>query len=119
MIFFKGFFCNDFSNDFFSQKTPNFPFRTNNEFLIESQKLDGTNRTLILKGQGHSHSLSYDWVGNNIFWATSRKIEVFSLAHPNITKTLIRTLNAGFVDFKMLIQAINSKQSKILIWHPF
>lgn len=71
--------------------------RTNNEFIIESQNLDGTNRTLIQRGRGHCHSLAYDWVGNNIFCASSRKIDVFNLSNPNITKTLIRTLNAGFV----------------------
>lgn len=65
--------------------------------MIESQSLDGSNRNLITQGRGHCHSISYDWVGNNIFWASSRKIEAFSLANPNITKTLIHTHNAGYI----------------------
>lgn len=69
--------------------------RSNNEFLIESQTIDGTSRTLIRQGRGHCHSISYDWVGHNIFWASSSKIEVFSISNPNVTKTLIHTLNAG------------------------
>lgn len=70
--------------------------RSNNQFVIESQKLDGSDRTVITQGRGHCHSISYDWVGNNIFWASSRKIEVFSLVDPNITKTLIHVHNAGY-----------------------
>lgn len=79
----------DFANRFY--------FRSNNQFLIESQSLDGSNRQLITQGRGHCHSISYDWVGNNIFWASARKIEVFSLSNPNMTKTLIHAHNAGYV----------------------
>lgn len=73
-----------------------FSIRSNHQFLIESQSLDGSNRSLITQGRGHCHSISYDWNGNNIYWASSRKIEVFSLANPNITKTLIHAHNAGY-----------------------
>ncbi|XP_031616659.1 prolow-density lipoprotein receptor-related protein 1 isoform X3 [Contarinia nasturtii] len=67
------------------------------EYIIESQNLDGTKRTVIQQGRGHCHSIAYDWVGNNIFWASTRKIDVFNLAHPNITKTLIHIVNAGSI----------------------
>lgn len=77
---------------FFSTK---FLFRSTNEFSIESQRFDGTNRKLIMHDRDHCHGIAYDWIGNNIFWASSTKIEVFSVANPTLRKTLINTVNAG------------------------
>lgn len=72
-------------------------FRSANEFIIESQQLDGTNRKVILRGHDHCHAIAYDWIGNNMFWASSTKLEVFSLDDPTLTKTLVYTINAGYV----------------------
>lgn len=75
--------------------SPQFLFRSTNEFSIESQKFDGTNRKVIMHDRDHCHGIAYDWIGNNIFWASSTKIEVFSVENPTLRKTLINTVNAG------------------------
>lgn len=72
-----------------------FIYRTGNEFIIESQHLDGTNRTVIKRGHDHCHGIAYDWIGNNMFWVSSTKLEVFHLNDPTLTKTLVYTVNAG------------------------
>lgn len=69
--------------------------RDGTEFIIEAQKLDGSGRFVVLRGPDHCHGIAYDWIGNNMFWASSNKIVVFSLANTNISKTLIYTLNTG------------------------
>lgn len=69
--------------------------RDNSKFIIESQKLDGTGRRVILQGRDNCHGIAYDWLGNNIYWATSNKIDAFGLTNTNNSKTLIYTGNAG------------------------
>lgn len=65
------------------------------ECVIEAQKLDGTGRFLVFHGQDLCHSIAFDWLGNNMFWVSSSKIEAFSLKNTSLVKTLIHTSNAG------------------------
>lgn len=60
------------------------------EIHIESQRLDGTNRRRIFTTKPvECNGIVYDWIGNNIFFATSLKINVISLNTVPVVKTLI------------------------------
>ncbi|XP_055591150.1 low-density lipoprotein receptor-related protein 1 [Uranotaenia lowii] len=43
------------------------------KFYIESQKLDGTNRTKLWEAQGSCDGLAYDWVGDNLFYTNAER----------------------------------------------
>lgn len=68
---------------------------TTNEFDIESQKIDGTDRRIIVARMEHESSITYDWMGHNIYWASSHKIGVISLTNSSVQKTLLHTITAG------------------------
>ncbi|XP_053679237.1 low-density lipoprotein receptor-related protein 1 [Anopheles nili] len=76
---------------FFSHRNKDSP-----TFRIESQKLDGTDRQLILESPGSCDGISYDWLGNNIFWTDSDRnhISVVKLGPKPERFTVLRHLQA-------------------------
>ncbi|XP_052902166.1 low-density lipoprotein receptor-related protein 1 [Anopheles moucheti] len=76
---------------FFSHSNKDSP-----SFRIESQKLDGTDRELILDSPGSCDGISYDWLGNNIFWTDSDRnhISVVKLGSKRSRFTVLRHLYA-------------------------
>lgn len=70
--------------------------RFTRELLIESQKLDGTQRKKIRTMKSIDCSgIAYDWMGNNIYIATTLKIEVISMNSMVVPKTLVETIHTG------------------------
>uniref|UniRef100_A0A182SIS6 EGF-like domain-containing protein n=1 Tax=Anopheles maculatus TaxID=74869 RepID=A0A182SIS6_9DIPT len=76
---------------FFSHSNKDSP-----SFRIEAQKLDGTGRELILESPGSCDGISYDWLGNNIFWTDSDRnhISVVKLGPKRSRYTILRHLYA-------------------------
>ena len=67
--------------------------RFSDDFLIESQRLNGTDRKLLIRVKEKCLSIAYDWTGNNIFCTFPTRIDVFSLNDTSIRKTLIHVPN--------------------------
>lgn len=61
------------------------------QYIIEAQKLDGSGRHVVLKGHGHCNAIAYDWIGQNMFWASMFDIKVFSMANVSCSRELIHT----------------------------
>lgn len=63
-------------------------------FIIESQKIDGTGRKSLMSGSDNCDGIAYDWVGYNMYLATTNRISVFGLRN-NSMRTLIQTTDTG------------------------
>lgn len=73
----------------------NYRFATN--FTLESQRLDGTNRQILLQGQDNIHGLAYDWIGKNIYWASSNKLYALNTDNPTLQKSVIKVYSPEYV----------------------
>lgn len=65
------------------------------EFVVESQRIDGTERKIVAKSSDECQGIAYDWMGNNMFWASASTIKAISLTNSSIQKTLLHTKNTG------------------------
>lgn len=66
-------------------------------FSIESQRLDGSNRTVLFQGSGDFHGLAYDWIGKNIYWASATKLHIFNTNNATLQKTLIQVYYPEYI----------------------
>lgn len=71
---------------YFGNKDPKHDY-----FRIESQRLDGFNRQLIIDKLIDVSSVAYDWMGHNIYWTNtvSNKITALSLFNTTMKKDII------------------------------
>lgn len=73
--------------------------RMASNFSIESKRLDGSNRTVLFQGTGDFYGLAYDWIGKNIFWASSSKLHVFNTDNATLEKTLIQVYYPEYIHY--------------------
>lgn len=64
-------------------------------FVVESQRIDGTDRKMVAKSSDECQGIAYDWMGNNMFWASASAIKAISLTNSSIQKTLLHSKNTG------------------------
>ncbi|KAJ6647666.1 Prolow-density lipoprotein receptor-related protein 1, partial [Pseudolycoriella hygida] len=67
------------------------------EYVVESQRIDGTDRKIVAKSSDECQGIAYDWIGNNMFWASASKIKAISLNNSSIQKTLLHSKNTGSI----------------------
>lgn len=66
-----------------------FSFRDNRDFLIESQKLDGSDRKFVVLISDQVDRIAYDWIGHNMFYSAINHIGVISLTNSTMVKQLV------------------------------
>lgn len=68
--------------------------RKSDQFVVESQQLDGTDRKYVITIPDHVERIAYDWIGLNIYWMTVRQIGLTSLVNTTYHKTLVHDVQA-------------------------